>query len=247
MGKVGIPNLEEEALLWKDGSAFVFGVDEAGRGCLAGPVCAGVSAWAPFSPVFGLPVAVRDSKVMTEPQREGAFAPVQQYSLAWGVGFASAQEIDRWNILRATHLAIARALEAAFAKLAALGLSPWQQASFLTDGSHSMVKQCLFFLSVGDYQGEFPCLQRLRGQRFVERCVVKGDSKVFSIACGSVLAKVSRDRYMLELDRQYPTYEFAAHKGYSTAKHVENLRKAGPCLEHRRSFSPVSETLLLFP
>ena len=74
-----------------------------------------------------------------------------------------------------------------------------------------------------------------------EKCIVKGDSKVFSIASASVLAKVSRDRHMLELDRAYPQYEFASHKGYSTQKHVERLRESGPCSEHRMTFAPVAE------
>jgi ribonuclease HII len=79
-----------------------------------------------------------------------------------------------------------------------------------------------------------------------EKCVVKGDSKVFSIASASVLAKVSRDRHMHQLDKYHPDYEFALHKGYSTPRHIENLRKHGPCAEHRLSFSPVSEALSLF-
>ena len=119
----------------------MFGVDEAGRGCLAGPVCAGAACWAPFSAALGLPAQVRDSKMMTEPQREAAFSPVQALALSHGVGFATAQEIDRWNVLRATHLAIARAVEAAAADHHAMLLSnhgPVVAGSTLRDAQYAM-------------------------------------------------------------------------------------------------------------
>lgn len=247
-----LPDLKEEALLWSEGSAFVFGVDEAGRGCLAGPVCAAVSCWAPFSAAFGLPVPVRDSKAMTHDQREAAFDPVRRFSLAYGVGFASAQEIDRWNILRANHLAVARALEGALQMLVDRSGFDFSQLNeshfvFLSDGSHPLVGLCDFFVASPQYAPEFPLLAQLCGKKIREICIVKGDSKVFSIASASVLAKVSRDRHMLKLHEQYPAYEFASHKGYSTAMHIERLKKVGPCPEHRHSFAPVRETAELFP
>jgi ribonuclease HII len=133
-------------LLWKQGSAFVFGVDEAGRGCLAGPVCAGAACWAPFSAALGLPAEVRDSKMMTEHQREAAYNPVLSMSFAQGVGFATAREIDRWNILRATHLAIARAVEAALSSLSERGLFRADGFAFLVDGNQPMVTQSGFFV-----------------------------------------------------------------------------------------------------
>jgi ribonuclease HII len=244
-----LPTVEQEALLWKQGSAFVFGVDEAGRGCLAGPVCAGAACWAPFSTALGLPAEVRDSKMMTEHQREAAFPPVQALALSYGVGFATAQEIDRWNILRATHLAIARAVEASLASLHERGLlNPSRLASFafLIDGNQPMVTQSGFFVRQKEYADEFPFFSRVLKTKYPEICVVKGDSKVFTIASASVLAKVSRDRLMTALDAAHPAYAFAQHKGYSTPSHIEKLRAHGPCSEHRQSFSPVSEALQLF-
>jgi ribonuclease HII len=243
--KEQLPGLEEEALLWNHGNAFVFGVDEAGRGCLAGPVCAAVACWAPFSLLPGasaLPVPVRDSKQMTEPQREACFDPVKQRALASGVGFASAAEIDRWNILRATHLAALRALESALQSIRARGLSlDFSRVAFLADGGQPLISKGRFFVGAAEYAPEFPLTGELFRRSFTEKCVVKGDGKVFSIASASVLAKVSRDRRMLDLAEKYPAYEFAVHKGYPTPQHVGNLNKAGPSPEHRRSFSPVAE------
>lgn len=249
--KTDIPGLDHETPLWQKGGVFVFGVDEAGRGCLAGPVCAAVSAWAPFSVKFGLPVPVRDSKLMTEAEREAAFAPVGAYSLACGVGFGTAAEIDEWNILRANHLAVARALENACRTLVSRGVLSAEEITterfaFISDGSHALVGHARFFVLSDRYREEFPLLQRLFRRPLNESCVVKGDSKVFSIASASVLAKVSRDRLMMELDQRYPEYEFARHKGYSTERHIAHLRRVGPCAEHRRSFSPVEETAKLF-
>jgi ribonuclease HII len=243
------PDVTEEALFWARNQAIVFGVDEAGRGCLAGPVCAAVTAWAPFSKAFGYPAEVRDSKLMTEAQREAAFAPVLSHALACGVGFASAAEIDRWNIFRATHLAIARALESALRSLSDRGLlrgKSGAQFAFLVDGNQRMVSLARFFILHADFAPEFPLAKALFRRELTEKTVVKGDSKVFSIASASVLAKVSRDRLMTKLDADFPAYEFALHKGYSTPRHIENLRRHGPCFEHRKSFSPVTETLSLF-
>lgn len=244
------PDLAEESIFWAGNEAIVFGVDEAGRGCLAGPVCAAVTAWAPFSRAFGFPAEVRDSKLMTEPQREAAFAPVLGQAFASGVGFASAAEIDRWNIFRATHLAIARALEAALAGLQERGLLAGRRPSqfaFLVDGNQRMVSLAGFFVRHPEFAAEFPRAKILFQRELAEKTIVKGDSKVFSIASASVLAKVSRDRLMAKLDAEFPAYEFAVHKGYSTPRHIQNLRTHGPCFEHRKSFSPVNEVLTLFP
>lgn len=244
------PTLEEETLLWDSfpGGVFVFGVDEAGRGCLAGPVCAAVACW---EPVRERPVPVRDSKLMKEPEREECFEPIRERALACGVGFASCTEIDRWNILRANHLAVARALEGALSQLVSLGRIEGGQLSrhrfaFLSDGNQPLVGHGKFFVHSPEFTAQFPLLTELFHLRFEEKCVVKGDAKVFSIASASVLAKVSRDRHMVALHEAFPAYEFATHKGYSTPQHVRILREKGPCSEHRRSFAPVSETLALF-
>lgn len=236
------PDLYEETLLWNQGGVFIFGVDEAGRGCLAGPVCAAVACW---NPCATLPVPVRDSKLMREAEREHCFEPIRAQARAFGVGFGSREEIDRWNILKANYLAVARAVESA---LKILGDDAVQaRIIFLTDGNHSLVTHSRFFVQSQEYAAEFPLLADLFRRGFEEKCIVKGDSKVFSIASASVLAKVSRDRLMVELDHRHPGYEFSVHKGYSTPQHVANLRRLGPCSEHRRSFSPVAESMALFP
>ncbi|RZA08075.1 MAG: ribonuclease HII [Proteobacteria bacterium] len=242
------PDISEEAQLWAQGDLLVFGVDEAGRGCLAGPVCAAVSAWAPFSRAFGFPAEVNDSKLLKEAQREAAFAPVLTGSLTCGVGFATAAEIDRWNIFRATHLAIARALESALRALSDRGLlAGFKDFAFLVDGNHRMVKLAGFFVLHADFAQEFPLARLIFRREFIEKTLVKGDSKVFSIASASVLAKVSRDRLMAKLDAEFPAYEFGLHKGYSTPRHIRNLRLHGPCFEHRKTFAPINEALSLFP
>lgn len=237
------PDLAEETLLWEKnpGGVFVFGVDEAGRGCLAGPVCAAVACWAPRA---SLPseLDIRDSKQMTHEQREACFEPIRLGARAFGVGFGSREEIDRFNILRANHLAVARALEQA---LAMLGESPLPLI-FLSDGNQPLVGKTRFFAEHVEFRAELPRLRALFARGLHEFCHVKGDSKIFSIASASILAKVSRDRHMLELDRRHPAYEFALHKGYSTPRHISLLREHGPCDEHRRTFSPVAETLELF-
>ncbi len=239
--------IEEEASHWKQRGAFLFGVDEAGRGCLAGPVCAAVNAWAPFSHFFEPPVDVRDSKKMTEAMRERAYEPIKKFSFCYGIGFASAEEIDRWNIFRATHLAVIRALENALQLLEQKGITLTdKQFTFLVDGNQPMVKLGMFFVIHPDFHGEFSRVRKFL-KNFREITVVKGDSKIFSIASASVLAKVSRDHLMHELDAKYPSYEFAKHKGYSTALHVAKLKEFGACFEHRKTFSPVTEALALFP
>ena len=176
------PDLSEETLLWKQSGVFVFGVDEAGRGCLAGPVCAAVACW---NPCETSPVPVRDSKLMKEAERELCFEPIRSQALSFGVGFGSREEIDRWNILKANYLAVARAIECALGQLGARA----QQGRFvfLTDGNHPLVTRSRFFAESAEYANEFPLLRALFRKGFEEKCIVKGDSKVFSIASASVL------------------------------------------------------------
>lgn len=199
----GVPTWEWELRAIGEGWELVAGVDEAGRGPLAGPV---VAAAVVLPPDCNLP-GLQDSKALTEERREALYGSITELALTWGVAQVEPDEIDRINILRATHRAMALALHR---------LAPLPHGA-LVDG-----------LPV---QG-LPC---------PHRAIVKGDALCISIAAASVLAKVSRDRHMRDLDEQYPGYGFAQHKGYGTALHVEALRRLGPTPCHRRSFRPVAE------
>ncbi len=189
---------EIENAVAEEGFAPVCGVDEAGRGPLAGPVCAA----AVILPRGLIIPGLNDSKKLTERRREALYDVITAEALAYGVAFASEREIDELNILQATYLAMNRAI-------AAMGTAP---ALALIDGN------------------------RNAGIAVPSRCIVGGDGKCASIAAASVLAKVTRDRYMLELDARYPGYGFAKHKGYGTAAHYAALREKGPSEVHRRTF-----------
>jgi ribonuclease HII len=185
-------------------AAVVCGVDEAGRGPLAGPVYAAAV-------VLG---AVRlrglaDSKVLTAEVREALRARIERRALAWAVASASVEEIDRLNILQATLLAMRRAVEQ-------LACTP---VEVLIDGLHCPPLACPV------------------------RAVVGGDASVKEISAASILAKTARDRYMIELDRLYPQYGFAQHKGYSTPEHLAALHRHGASPHHRASFAPVRQVL----
>lgn len=181
-----------------DGRKVVCGIDEAGRGPLAGPVFAAAVILPEHAEIEGL----NDSKKLTPKKREALYDVIVQTAIAWGVGFATEDEIDKINILQATFLAMRRA----FSKL---NLQP---DCALVDGN------------------------RMPQLGVDTRTIVKGDSLSASIAAASILAKVSRDRVMCQIDEIYPEYGFAKHKGYGTKLHVEMLRKIGPCPVHRRTF-----------
>jgi ribonuclease HII len=201
--------LHHEQVAWKDGFKAVAGVDEVGRGPLAGPVVACcVMIQRPFleSGSDSVWAGLTDSKKLSAPRREYFFTLlVQSPHVCYGLAQVDVEEIDAINILRATHRAMALALTA---------LDPPADLA-LVDG-----------LPVPG----LPC---------PSRSIVKGDSLSLSIAAASVLAKVTRDRLMQELDREYPAYGFASHKGYGTRQHLEALRKYGPTPAHRKSFEPV--------
>lgn len=184
---------------------FVAGVDEAGRGPLAGPVIAAAVILDPTQPLDGL----RDSKKMTDRQRELAFESLHRHAIAIGVGQADSREIDELNILHATMLAMRRAVEA-------LTCRP---DSVLVDGN-----RCPELLVPVD-------------------AIIGGDGTVPSISAASIIAKVTRDRIMLELHERYPVYGFDRHKGYPTKAHRLALSLHGPMAEHRRSFAPVRDCL----
>ena len=188
--------LENE--IYGEGFSLICGVDEAGRGPLAGPVCAAAVILPRGLEIAGL----NDSKKLTEKKREALYEPIREQAIAYGIAFASVEEIEEMNILNATFLAMNRALEQ---------LSPVPELA-LIDGNRST------------------------GIRFPSRCVVKGDTKCADIAAASVLAKVTRDRYMLEMAEKYPEYHFEQHKGYGTKLHYDALREFGPSPIHRMSF-----------
>lgn len=241
----GGPTLEEETLFWNNGIDLVLGVDEAGRGCLAGPVSAAVLAWRRHCLPSDLPVGIRDSKQLSEKEREANLEPIRAGAWAFGIGFASRAEIDRWNILEATSLAVVRALETALSGLRDRGedLDP-ARIAFLSDGKLSLVARGGRFLTQPELRAEFSILPKIfSARRISEKCLIGGDDLSASISAASILAKVSRDREMLRMDAKFPEYEFAAHKGYFTARHKELLKKFGPCPEHRQSFAPVRELL----
>jgi ribonuclease HII len=188
----------KDKTFYSDGIVNVCGVDEAGRGPLAGPVCAAAC----ILPV-GLEIpGLDDSKKLTSRKREELYDVIIQTAVTYGIAFASVEEIETFNILNATFLAMNRAIEQLFP----------QPALALIDGN------------------------RNSGIRIPSRCVVKGDSLCADIAAASVLAKVTRDRYMLAMAKQYPLYGFEKHKGYGTVQHYAALRDYGPCPIHRPSF-----------
>ncbi len=205
--------LQYERQAWIQGHKRLAGVDEAGRGPLAGPVMAAAVVFdRDFleAEQYGLLREVNDSKRLSATLRDDLFAFLTNSPcLAYSVGVACVDEIDDRNILRATHLAMSRALA---------GLIPAPDFA-LVDG-----------LPVPG----LPC---------PSQAIVGGDARSLSIAAASIIAKVARDRTMLELDRVYPQYGFARHKGYGTKAHLQALLEYGPCREHRRSFRPVQEVI----
>ena len=195
---------EQVALPW-DVPGLVAGVDEAGRGPLAGPVVAAAVILDDLKPIAGL----ADSKTLSPRQRERLSAEIHARALCFSVAQASVEEIDHLNILQATLLAMRRAVMG-------LRLKPHK---VLVDGN------------------------RLPTLDIVAEAVVQGDRKVPAISAASILAKVARDRWCLEIDAEYPAYGFAAHKGYGTAQHLLALQTHGATPWHRRSFSPVARVL----
>ena len=194
----------QKSLDW-DLPGLVAGVDEAGRGPLAGPVFAAAVILDDLLPIKGL----ADSKKLTPTKREHLYDIIKAQALCFCVATASVEEIDQLNILQATLLAMQRAVKG-------LRLKP---SKVLVDGNR---------LPVLDIRAE---------------AIVKGDSTVPSISAASILAKVERDRWCVEVDAQFPNYGFLTHKGYGTQVHLRALQEHGPCVLHRRSFAPVAKLL----
>jgi len=213
------PSLEYESAFWRDGFTLVAGLDEVGRGALAGPVVAAAVILPPLADehihrwtrheLFQPISRADDSKKLNERTREKLFDPLRTLATAYAVGSASQIEIDELNILRASRLAMVRALEA-------LSLRP-----------HALLLDALVL-----HQIELP-----------QQGIIHGDSLALSIAAASIIAKVTRDRLMRELDAQYPEYGFAQNKGYGTAAHLRALREYGASPVHRKSFAPVTQRI----
>lgn len=203
----GNSELLAHELKWGGEFSFIAGVDEAGRGCCAGPVCAAAVV---FTDRSRIPAGVNDSKQLTHKQRmELREAILAESSALTSVAMIDQDEIDRTDILRATWLAMRNAV---------LGL-PRPADFVLVDGNP------------------------VKGLPVPSENIVKGDSKSASIAAASILAKTSRDLFMLEAAKQYPQYQFEVHKGYCTKLHTDLIRKFGPCPLHRKTFEPVRSIL----
>ncbi len=208
--------LEHERKLWASGIVFLAGIDEAGRGPLAGPV----SAAAVMIPrelaereLDLLLKDINDSKKLTPLKREKLFHVITGAAgIHFGTGLASVTEIDKFNILQATYMAMGRAVSAL----------PSMPEHVLVDG--------------------LP----VKGLPCSSTAIVQGDTKSLLIAAASIVAKVTRDRIMDELHDKYPVYGFLKHKGYGTKQHMQALLEYGPCPEHRRSFRPVAEAEAIF-
>ena len=199
-----LPTFDQEHALQDRGYRLVAGVDEVGRGALAGPVMA-AAVILPLGSDFPWLKLVRDSKQLSPRQRERVFDLVRSAGIPFGLGSVPHATIDRVGIVRATRMAMAEAVQAL----------PSRPDFLLIDA-----------LSLPEV--ELP-----------QKGIVRGDQLSFSIACASIVAKVSRDRQMTELDGVYPGYGLARHKGYGTRQHLQCLGRLGPCAIHRRSFAPV--------
>jgi ribonuclease HII len=202
-----VPDLSHESTLHARGLQRIAGVDEAGRGPLAGPVAAA----AVILPRGFTCVGLDDSKKISAAKREALYADLTgNPQVVWAVATADCLEIDRLNILRATHLAMRRAVEA-----------------LIPPPDHCLIDGL-----------------PVRGFPLPHDAIVKGDGLSLSIAAASIIAKVTRDSLMCELDREFPEFGFARHQGYGTKEHLEALRIHGPCRHHRRSFQPVAQLAL---
>ena len=202
------PNLGVERTFWDAGVEYVVGIDEVGRGSWAGPLTIGAA----IVPRDRRVNRIRDSKQLTERNREALFDRIAGWCEAWAVGHASPQECDDLGMSEAQRVATRRAL-------AALGIEP---GVALIDGKW-------------DFVGGGPT------GRTVTRTIVKGDATSLSIAAASILAKVHRDRLMRHVDAAHPGYGFAVHKGYGTKAHREAITAQGPCAHHRMSFGSLKQ------
>ena len=204
-----IPDIKLEEELWSKGMKYIAGIDEAGRGPLAGPVCAGVVI---ISKDDELSPLVRDSKTMSEKQREKAYDFVIHNCLAYGVCMISSQKIDKFGIQDSVRMAMEGALKQA----------------------ENMLGRRINYLIIDGNN-----VESIEG--YSEEKIKDGDAHHYSISAASIIAKVTRDRYMKNMALKYPLYGFEKHVGYGTREHIEAIKKYGICPIHRRSFSPIKE------
>lgn len=204
------PNFQEEKKLWNQGHSSVVGLDEAGRGPLAGPVVAAAVLVSKNSSIVkrrGTNFKIRDSKKLSAKQREYFYKNLTNHKdVRWGIGIVSEDVIDKINILEATKLAMKQALENLMMK-----------PDFLLLDGNFHIKSDIF-----------------------QKSIIDGDEKVFSCTAAGIIAKVTRDEIMKKLHQEYPKYGFNKHKGYGTSLHIKNLEMFGPCKIHRKTFFPVS-------
>lgn len=204
--------IQEEKRLWKKGYKYVVGIDEAGRGPLAGPVVSGavLILEKDFKEVKKIK-SVKDSKKLSEKKREEVYPNlINNHKLKWGVGIVSEKLIDRINILEATKLSMIKAVKDLERK------NKIKVDYIILDGKMKLKLDT------------------------DQESIIKGDDKVFSISAASIIAKVTRDRIMIKYDKEYPTYNFKKHKGYGTREHLKNIKKNGICEIHRKSFAPIN-------
>ena len=197
--------MDDDHLIKTTQNFLVAGVDEAGRGPLAGPVVAAAVILDPLRPIDGL----ADSKILSERKRDSLFEIIKTVALSWSVGVASVEEIDEFNILQATLLAMQRAVNG-------LAIQP---DKVLIDGN------------------------RLPSLLIPAQAIVKGDSKVKVISAASILAKVERDKIMVDYHKKYPDFSFHLHKGYGTQQHLAEIEQFGILPIHRKTFNPVKTML----
>ncbi|WP_298067592.1 ribonuclease HII [uncultured Mailhella sp.] len=212
----------EQGLLFKPknpGEALVAGTDEAGRGCLAGPVVAGAVIFAEGFDLIGLD----DSKVLKPEEREHLATEIRSLALGWGIGLSWMDEISRLNILQASLMAMTRAVAAMRVRMKAG--DKFLPARLLIDGTQTVPPLYFRHFSIPLPEQE---------------AVVNGDALIPCISAASILAKTFRDALMIRLDARWPEYGFAQHKGYGTSEHREALKKFGPCPLHRMDFRGVS-------
>lgn len=205
-------NIRAEKILWKQGYKLVVGIDEAGRGPLAGPVIAGAILVLSDNLDKKLFTLINDSKQLSEKQRQLAYdAILKEPNIIFGVGKVTEKEIDKINIFQATKLAMKKAVDDLIKKT---GKHP---NCLIIDGKHKI------------------------NMAVEQKPIIKADAKIFSCSAASIIAKVTRDALMDKFHKQYPEYGFAQHKGYGTKLHFAMLKKHGPCKIHRKTFAPIKD------